>query len=1708
MADVGTPTDDILRSSGDDGDHSLGAEEIIKSLDEDVIDMAKNDVVKHIFGEAALHFVGQTVEAAVGMIPFGKEIMKLGVGIFKRCSAVGELATQVKSAQELVKSLVKDVAECATSIKTEEDSLPLVECLKELYVLTMQISKLGKVAKTVTVNTFLEKLKEAEANLMTEITKAGFKWAAQLKLQIDALRRDNENTKKRQDASEKKLLEHDEKFRELTRTVEHLKAEADSGVASVEELLDVITHINWREEAKKLQPDSREWLMGPIQNWCNDEKGKKRLYCLVADAGMGKTVISGHLVLQTKNIIAHHFIRHEKSTLSNGISMMKSIAWQLCNRGHDSHLEDVQEDVRMRIQEKDDFKEYRDFINLPKTLRRIEEAGGSAEKLFRILFVEGLAKIKKGFKKRRVILIDAIDECLKKKDSVLQVLKEHFSDTSNLPDWLCFFVTTRPMKEENGIEQIFDGAFDFANEIIVVEPSTNDSGNRDDLELIIAAGLEGIGDPEAVPILIEKSEYRFIYVKFILESIRESSELYGRPLTVDEINDLPEGINKYYADQLERINEHLNKNEKALTKSIIQLVRLARQPMTPDMCQKVLEISPTEMKKGQEILKTFFPIQDGFLGVYHKSFLDFLNAEFLDEDETISNEYYCDEIQEQQQEEKLFFKPIYDAVKTAKDADILSKPLDSLDDFTKYFLKNGIDHLVEAGKVQDAMDLIFDVYWLMLRRNDVSGLVDDFHCLFDDKGEKEEDADPDLDLLFEAVILGSTFITKVPTQMPCQLVGRLIGYEGYEELPKIRKLLKDLKDFDNFEWWCPMLCSMTQAGDPCKQIMAHQGSVYSSDIYDSQYLATACGNNRVSIDDLYEVSHASNVELKHSSGVKCVAWSHGVIGSGSVSREVLATGTNDGSVYFWENWRKKKERKERVHKSAVLHLAWSPDDTMLATCGQDGNICVFKSKKLEFQLKGTEENGGFNTASFVGWNSDGGKLACSYTSSQCILVWNMSTRQVEARIDTSGAVDGNGCPSFLWEQTQFLYVCVGFKIEKWNVGHTTPKLENFKVFQSEKNVDIELTSISGYFSKSRRFQYEDEKSFLVVGGREGDVIVVDLSEDKELEIKFRLVGHNQTINSVSISVSGWAEDDVSIVTGCGDNTARYWVLGSTNESIPVPKLDRSHGATIDNVSFCETVSGNYLKVSSYMGKARETLLSLDGKIEKSGQNFFSPNLRRFIEGDVGSIKVEPVLESPTKRASLFGGDSSKPAVEKDNRLGLHIMSWVDKHNEHNIATLRVTNPSTDKTKKKTYRFCWGADSHRVAVIVNSKFVEIFDSNAYPYPITLYGRSQWDLNNGNKQIDGIDFCSLCPDCKRIVYGNMSSKKIYVLDFETNVTKTLKNWSASLNDKNKNDKSKWICYWDKDGFLYVLCVMLKSLQSHVTIFDSNCEEFLSVVHRPVFGSTDGDSWGLKTDAPDKWAKMLSFIGFHSNLVPQLPASPFTYKFDTTGSYISTFDGDLLFLYKKMKCGFSGFLSKKKGELYTKARLFKCVHGILTYPSSGAFTDMKSINLGTFVLKEQSESTPTEICVDNGKYKLELKADSAQKAGEWREHLQGYCLKAFHTHEDEKHGYMASWKKHFYQKFVGIPTKKHYYVVKDHKLIKYDSHEDLSEKVKTIDLLHCVLDLSYNPEKEKMDPNVFKLIYLDGKGTKTHIFFQPKDKADSDEWKDVLVDACNHV
>ena len=159
MADVGTPTDDILRSSGDDGDHSLGAEEIIKSLDEDVIDMAKNDVVKHIFGEAALNFVGQTVEAAVGMIPFGKEIMKLGVGIFKRCSAVGELATQVKSAQELVKSLVKDVAECATSIKTEEDSLPLVECLKELYVLTMQISKLGKVAKTVTVNTFLEKLK-------------------------------------------------------------------------------------------------------------------------------------------------------------------------------------------------------------------------------------------------------------------------------------------------------------------------------------------------------------------------------------------------------------------------------------------------------------------------------------------------------------------------------------------------------------------------------------------------------------------------------------------------------------------------------------------------------------------------------------------------------------------------------------------------------------------------------------------------------------------------------------------------------------------------------------------------------------------------------------------------------------------------------------------------------------------------------------------------------------------------------------------------------------------------------------------------------------------------------------------------------------------------------------------------------------------------------------------------------------------------------------------------------------------------------------------------------------------------------------------------------------------------------------------------------------------------------------------------------------
>ena len=535
---------------------------------------------------------------------------------------------------------------------------------------------------------------------------------------------------------------------------------------TLEEVLDPLRDLDDAvidDNMRRFAEGTRLWAFKAFDEWVQSGFATHRVFVLTAGAGVGKTGIMCKLARDRPDVVAaYHFCRHDDpGRRGNPKRMLMSLAYQLSQRlpAYRAELE---------------------ALGLTRAkLRNDEEFNLTA--LFEMLLEVPLGKVDRnavGVSEGNddggsngashpgsvhaplVILIDALDECAHGgKNDILQCIRRHFH---KLPRWLGVYMTTRP---EAPISEAL-GKFK------PWELSPESEDNRSDVRLFFSRLLVQHGGARfadesvhkaAVEALVDKSNGLFIYASFASEKVRS---MVPEALTPEALDAFPEGLDDFYAEQLERIVGAGGGDAQDMTATIewqvVELVTAAREPLHVDTVRAFLGCSENARKRAVARLSRFFPIRDRRLHVYHKSVRDWLTREGRRD---------CVLFVDSEKVEQVMAEGCMAALRRADDGH--RETAKDAPETIHYVLKHGIAHLVAAGRHKEARALLLEnISWLMARSADGLGIMEDCRRVVEAAGEG---GDRVVDLVRRALDLSMSELRKDPRRLPGQLVGRLMG---------------------------------------------------------------------------------------------------------------------------------------------------------------------------------------------------------------------------------------------------------------------------------------------------------------------------------------------------------------------------------------------------------------------------------------------------------------------------------------------------------------------------------------------------------------------------------------------------------------------------------------------------------------------------------------------------------------------------------------------------------------------------------------------------------------------------------------------------------------------------------------------------------------------------------------------------------------------
>ena len=312
--------------------------------------------------------------------------------------------------------------------------------------------------------------------------------------------------------------------------------------------------------AKRLDPDTRQWFFDDFNAWFSDP-GNSRAYVLLGDPGVGKSVIAGALAQRmrgTGQLGAAYFCRHNDGTRNDPRYLLGTVAHQLCACN-------------------DKYNEILGGEDRVKMLLGNSKLG--VKELFTKLLHEPLSTCRPCHQKFLVI-IDALDETENEsREDFLDLIKHHFP---LLPEWLVFFVTSRPedsvqsrLKKYNPCIKICSGNSDLQNFY---------QQHEQDIQNFLRKRINYPCVTISVHDVSQKCDGLFLYAHYIVEELKDVL-VSGKKIS--NLNDLfPGDIEEFFLQNFRRVYDHVGEN---IFQKLFGCVVVAPSPLPVSVISFILD---------------------------------------------------------------------------------------------------------------------------------------------------------------------------------------------------------------------------------------------------------------------------------------------------------------------------------------------------------------------------------------------------------------------------------------------------------------------------------------------------------------------------------------------------------------------------------------------------------------------------------------------------------------------------------------------------------------------------------------------------------------------------------------------------------------------------------------------------------------------------------------------------------------------------------------------------------------------------------------------------------------------------------------------------------------------------------------------------------------------------------------------------------------
>jgi hypothetical protein len=404
---------------------------------------------------------------------------------------------------------------------------------------------------------------------------------------------------------------------------------------------------------------TREWVFDGIRTWYEGEEWSQ-VFCLVAVAGVGKSVVAGQLVVhgsadfasEAKQILkkakltapaapvmsigAYHFFKHDGMKRSSARNGLLSVCGQL--RQSVPGFREALEQDQLCV---DDLRKNWTLLEL-----------------FQRVICDPATSLKRedGDNNRVLVVFDALDECVDVVEFV-RIIEHEWR--VHAPSWLGVLVTAKPVRFSAGpTTSSSSSSSSTTNQPSAEGGSTllniEDKRNGKDLENFLRAKLagktcEGETD-EVVKALLDRSQGLFLYMKFLDQMIEETvdSKAKNSKLALASLDShFPKGLAGMFALQFGKLHKEIGHDS---YHNLLSTVTAARSPLPLALWIRGhgLPVTGTGTRKDKELMRQFAHVERkcrnllyaepdildqgmGTIRFVHKSMADWLTGDHSDE---------------------------------------------------------------------------------------------------------------------------------------------------------------------------------------------------------------------------------------------------------------------------------------------------------------------------------------------------------------------------------------------------------------------------------------------------------------------------------------------------------------------------------------------------------------------------------------------------------------------------------------------------------------------------------------------------------------------------------------------------------------------------------------------------------------------------------------------------------------------------------------------------------------------------------------------------------------------------------------------------------------------------------------------------------------------------------------------------------------------